>query len=298
MKNLLRYSLVTVLAAVLTIGPVSAAQWVDCGCEAYIDPCSDCCSDVVELVSPATECCGQATSATAPPAEAETVSPVPVRPETLEPAPEQPESEQLKPVQPESKPIEESAPAPAIVPESKPPVVVEPPVEQPVTPAQDDVEDLFDTPAETEAPITPSDPDPLDSLLTPEDEDPLPTVEESTPVEEVEQDDAEPVEEDDPLDDLFGKSDLPAVLTVGGGLQSNANRIWSDNTAKYHCEARLLGVVQGKVVLAQAGGKISRVALRRLSGADLDFVYQQVVAKREMLARQAEAEKLATAWSN
>ena len=224
-----------------------------------------------------------------------------------------------QPVQIEPKVTEDLAPLkesePSAMPKSKTPVTPVTPTEQPVVPELNVPNDLFETPPATDTsavqpepdpqPEMPAaeettvepEPDPLDSLFDPPASDPLPSAEEPAPAEETQKDDAEPAEEEDPLDDLFGEVGRPDVLSVPGGLRGSASRTWTDNTAKYHCEARLLGVEQGKIVLAQANGKISHVPLRRLSDRDLGFVYQQVVAQRDILARQAEAEQLASVWS-
>jgi hypothetical protein len=294
MQNILRCSLVVCLATFMTIGPVSAAQWMDCdwcspepdccsacGCDAYVPPCESCCSEEIEVVSAAADCCGEAVTQDAVPTAAEAEAPQPVQAE--------PEASE------DPAPVETGEPEPAVVPEAEAPVAVEVPAEQPTQPEQDDVKDLFDTPItppELETPAAQPEADLLDSPLTPPAIDPSPTIEESEPAEQ-----SEPAEEEDLLDDLFGKVIRPDTLSSAGGLQSDFPRTWTDNTANYQCEARLLGVSQGKIVLAKADGSISRVPLRRLSDRDLGFVYQQVVSKREMLARQAEAEQLASVWS-
>ena len=72
MQNILRYSLVTLLSTVLTVGPATAAHWMDCGCSSYepvsyptcgcetiVTSCGDCCTENIEIVSEANDCCGE-----------------------------------------------------------------------------------------------------------------------------------------------------------------------------------------------------------------------------------------------
>ena len=205
--------------------------------------------------------------------------PAPVEPSDLVPA-EVPRAEAPQPAQQPVEPVQKTTEEPIDSPVDTPPVV-----ESPITPSVEDPAVVDPAPAETEA-------EPIDNLFTPPATDTAPLEQEESPAEQ-----GEPAEESDPLDDLFSNANLPALLQKPGGLQSAFNRAWTDNTAKYHCQARLLGLSQGVVVLAQSNGKISHVPLRRLSDRDLNFVYQQVVAKREMLAQQGEAERLAAAWS-
>ena len=144
-----------------------------------------------------------------------------------------------------------------------------PPMEEPAEQPDDSFDELFSEPA------------PEESESTDETEEP-----------------AESDESDDLLDDLFGGIEVPAALLADGGLRSGNYRTWTDNTAKYHCQARLLGVAQGEIQIAKSDGKVKRVPLRRLSEPDLKFVYGQVVAYRELLALQGAGEKLASsAWS-
>ena len=113
---------------------------------------------------------------------------------------------------------------------------------------------------------------------------------------------------DDPLDDdpigedPFGEDfsmnqrDFPAVLREAGGLQSDADRTWTDNTSKFECEARLARVTAKNVVLLQSAGGELTVPFARLAKADLHFVRDQITALRVVRAHNAAAEKLAVAW--
>ena len=311
MLNILRHSLVTVLATVLTIGPVSAAQWMGCGCETPPEPIHYSPCGCEAYVEPCSSCCEESTVET-PTAKAETADPLPAPKQDPEP-----QSVQRQPTEPQPSPLEESDSEPAFEPDAGSTLPVQSPREQPAVLEPDSVKDLFDTPSEADAPITPTETDPIvgpstteaDELFLPVDDSaPVedPTAEDPTPedpagdepaIEEPAEDAAEPVEEEDPLEDIFGQTNRSAAQAASGGFPMSEFHTWTDNTAKFHCEARFLGVAQGKIVLAHADGRISRVPLRRLSGDDLSFVYQHVVAKREMLARQAEAEKLASVWS-
>jgi hypothetical protein len=316
MLTILRHALVTVLATVLTIGPVSAAQWIGCGCETPPEPIHDSPCGCEVYVAPCSSCCEESTVET-PTAETETADPIPAPKQDPEP-----QSVQRQPTEPQPSLLEESDPEPAVDPDASSTLPVQSPMEQSAVLEPDSVNDLFDTPSEADAPITPTETDPIVSPSTTEADELFLPVDDSAPVEDPDVEDptilepagdepagdgpaieepaddaAEPVEEVDPLDDLFGQANRSAAQAATGGFPMSEFHTWTDNTAKFHCEARFLGVAQGKIVLAHADGRISRVPLRRLSSDDLSFVYQHVVAKREMLARQAEAEKLASAWS-
>lgn len=302
MLNILRCSLVVVLATVMTISPALVAQTMGCGCSApepvscwgcgcdhSCDVCGSCSADAY-VVPTELACCGETVVHEAQPSDQDAYYP---------------EAEQAVPEPAtEAAPMDNHEPKPAVMPKAESPVTAETPAEQPAAPMEYHMNDLAAPPV-TDTPVaepkpevppveeTPAEPEsePLDDLFAPPAADPTPVEEESAPADEPKESEDEPAEESDSLDDLFGK------LNVPGGLESEAPRTWTDNTAKYHCEAKLLGVSQGKVVLAKVGGKISQVPLRRLSERDLSFVYQQVLAKRELLARRAETERVASVWS-
>ncbi len=102
--------------------------------------------------------------------------------------------------------------------------------------------------------------------------------------------------------DVFGAEARASFLEAGGlgirgGLESESNRVWTDQTATFRCEARLVDVSTKSVTLLKStGGKIL-IPLARLGMSDLQFVQQQVVALRVARSRDAAAEKLATAWA-
>ena len=128
----------------------------------------------------------------------------------------------------------------------------------------------------------------------------IPTPAEPTPAEPDPADSDEGLDPlgEDPFGDDFSMNlkDLPAVLQEAGGLQSVADRTWTDNTAKFECEARLVRVTAKNVVLLQStGGKLT-VPFSRLAKADLHFVHEQIAALRVVHAHNAAAEKLAVAW--
>jgi len=107
----------------------------------------------------------------------------------------------------------------------------------------------------------------------------------------------EPVEEPEEESDLFGTEERAPVLKIAGGLKSDTARVWSDSTATFRCEARLVDVSTKHVTLQKSTGVKILVPLSRLGGGDLEFVHEQVVALRVAQAQDAAAEKLAVAWA-
>lgn len=97
--------------------------------------------------------------------------------------------------------------------------------------------------------------------------------------------------------DFSNLEERPSVLADAGGLQSDADRTWTDDTATFQCQARLVHVTSKNVILRRASGAELRVPYARLGQADLQFVHQQVVALRVARSRYAAAEKLAVAWA-
>ena len=307
MRTAMRYLLVTFLSTILIPGPAAAQYWSDCGCH-EVEPaccsacgceavvtCDSCCSAAYMSEPVITSCGGEVAD------KVEAAEPVVAKPEQSPPEPAKTPASKEDP-----SPAEVSPPAAVAEPERTIPMTIDPVKEEPAVPAQPETSNLFDSPPAVATPsAAPQDVVPVQQPEQPETEvettesffdtpveDPAPSTDEPAPAEE-----SEPAEEDDPLDDLFSGLQMPAILSVAGGLDSRATRTWTDNTAKYQCEARLSGLSRGAVVLAQASGKISHVPLRRLSDNDLSFVYQQVVAKREFLAQLAEQEKLASVWT-
>ena len=109
------------------------------------------------------------------------------------------------------------------------------------------------------------------------------------------EEDSEPF---DPFDIVAtDTSEQRQVLSLDGGLHSERFRSWSDNTAQFSCDARLVKVTSSQIVLLCANGQQTGVALDRLAGSDLEFVRKQVSALRILRSREMAAEKLAVAWT-
>lgn len=165
--------------------------------------------------------------------------------------------------------------------------------DEPAAPAENAAADsLFDEPTPEPAPEEkqPAETDPLDSLFpaaieeSPE-EDPLAPAE-AEETEEPSSSEASKVE------DLFGQQELPLFHDA-----SQTTRQWTSRDARFGCEARLDRVTAKTVVLLKTDGKKVAVPFSRLSNSDLRFVHQQVVDHRELLAKRAAADLLASRWS-
>lgn len=134
--------------------------------------------------------------------------------------------------------------------------------------------DLFGEPVDTPA-DEPMDAPEEDDLFGGFDD----AVEDAAPMEEaVEEAPAE--EAGDDFDDLFGG--FGAILREPGGYDSSEMRTWVDNSGRFSCVARLLGVDGGSVRLLKQNGATSTVSLARLSGRDLEFVNRQALAQIEV----------------
>lgn len=162
-------------------------------------------------------------------------------------------------------------------------------------PADDGFDDMFGEPA-AEEPVeepaeTTEEDDAIGDLFGSE-----PTEEEPTETAPAEEESSDAAEEKDEIDDFFdfGAAEIRSQLQVAGGLQSDKLRQWTDNTARYHCQARLVGTAPGEIVLHKDNGKLKRVPLRRLSQHDLQFVYSQVAAQKELAAHQSATKTLAS----
>jgi hypothetical protein len=81
------------------------------------------------------------------------------------------------------------------------------------------------------------------------------------------------------------------VLREDGGLASEANRVWVDNTGHYTTRGRLVAFLDGHVRLLKDNGRTSTVPLARLSENDLEFVNRQASAQKD--ARAIETAKKA-----
>jgi len=168
------------------------------------------------------------------------------------------------------------------------------PVEEPETHSLDD---LLESTKPTE-PVEPSEPDSspeeaASEAISSEQEQQEPTEE---PTEEAPKEEKEKKELS--FEDLFSSQKQVPVLGEPGGLASEQLRLWSDNTGRFGCQARLLRVTTQEVVLQKASGKEKQVALSRLSSADLQFVHRQVIAQRRQLESHHVIEMLATAWAD
>lgn len=195
--------------------------------------------------------------------------------------------------------------------------------------AADDTDDIFGEPPTTDPSETPSatsQPEPVEpAAVEPPAEEPVsegPVPEDSAPDEsssesedDVEQifgptdsatdepNEEEPAEkEEEPFDpfsiNFQDISEQVSILSAAGGLRSDSDRTWTDNTAAFGCEARLVHVTAKSVVLLRSNGNQLTVPLARLSNADLHFVQQQIIALRLVRAQEATANKLAASWSH
>ncbi len=152
------------------------------------------------------------------------------------------------------------------------------------------VDDLFDEPTTTDGPLTEVDlQDDLFSPTTDKTDAPADTAPEGSGSKENSEEEVPPT-----LDELFGKQ---PVLGEPGGLASRTVRWWTDDGARFRCEARLQQVTAQAVVLVKNDGKRVAVPFSRLCDDDLQFVHQQVLAQQELLAQRAAAEQLASLWS-
>ena len=218
----------------------------------------------------------------------------------------------------------EEAPTPAPTPESTPAAdpstddlfeePIAPPVEKEDTPRvpeaqpqpQPEVEDLFGPlePTEaadfTEAPGTSNPEAEVEEVKEiPETQVPAPQEPATTEPVPTEPDPEDSEKGSDPFgeDWTTGVEDETSVLEEAGGLQSRTERTWTDNSASFQCEARLLRVTAKNVVLRQSTGTERIVPLARLANVDLLFIRKQITALRVVRARDAEAEKLlAVVW--
>ncbi len=86
--------------------------------------------------------------------------------------------------------------------------------------------------------------------------------------------------------DPFGKS--AAILHENGGLASENDRDWVDNTGHYSTRARLVAFPEGHVRLLKENGRTTTVPLARLSQADLEFVNRQASDQQALQIAEAE----------
>lgn len=182
------------------------------------------------------------------------------------------------------------------------------PVEETTTEPTDDFDSMFDEAEETDStPVeeTTSEPeeDSFDDMFSEpaesaDNSEATKPAEEATDTEQPAEEPAKADESEDTFEDLFGVSEIPAPLLASGGLHSKDSRRWTDNTGRYHCEARLVSLARGEIVIEKVSGTLKRVSLKRLSENDVQFVYSQVVAQRQFLAKRGLAKKLASLWTD
>ncbi|TWU25752.1 SHD1 domain-containing protein [Bythopirellula polymerisocia] len=143
-----------------------------------------------------------------------------------------------------------------------------------------------------------------------------PEASELVPVEESNQ---EPENKSDSFEDLFGPVDgepepkeeakpepfdpfsqegLPPKISSDKDLASTESRVWTDSSAEFSCEARLVSLTSKLVLLQSVTGNRISIHLSRLSDADLTFLQEYVHAQRMVLARESLAAQLASSWSH
>jgi len=294
MWNISRTLLVGLLITGMTVNPASADHWLH-----SMDCLSPCQPPVIEICPPVScclpmDCChehavddfGSPYLAPAPSGSPEQELIPPMAVTVPEQDADQPESSIVNRPTLEADDIETPAVSEAIV---EPEPDLDSQFDAPTTPDpmpeesfSDDApaDDLFDEPAAAED--TPAEVDPLDELLPSSEE------EMEVPTDPILEDSDET--EDPSFDDLFGQP----VLSEPGGLASRAVRQWTDDGARFRCEARLQQVTAKTVVLIKNNGKRIAVYFSRLSDDDLQFVRRQVVAHRELLAQRAAVDLLAS----
>lgn len=305
---------------------VECCQPVEC-CESTVvyEPQVSCCGESDQSTESApTEMSKPATPGPVPteaPAQEDLVPPVAseddsgsILDQPTEAVTEEPATTPPQVAVPDPTPVEESPVEVVAEPESEVDSLFDAPAEttpEPMPeeqPAESNVADLFDEPATTvEEPSESIVPESFDEQPT---EDPAeglfpPSSEEEAPAEEAPAEEApaetqqEGSDESDSseapsLDDLFGDFHPEPVLNQPGGLASHDVRQWTDNTSQYRCQARLLQVTSQKVLLMKDNGKRIAVSFSRLSDKDLGFVKRQATAHRDLLARKAAQNKLAS----
>ncbi len=81
--------------------------------------------------------------------------------------------------------------------------------------------------------------------------------------------------------DPFSRNELPALEIV---FADTALRSWSNRQAIEHCQAKLVSVTTEGVFVVQASGELVEIGFAELSDADLNFVRNQILAQRDLLA--------------
>jgi hypothetical protein len=198
-----------------------------------------------------------------------------------EPPAAEPPAEPAAPAKPDAEVddlFKETQPAPA-APAPAPgeqPAAPAAPAEQPAAPAEqppaegekpkDTVDDLFKETSEAK-PAAGSEAAPASEPAAPSAEPAAPAAE-PAPAPAADQP-QEPSKEK--VEDLFNEP-APKDDKSTQSVSPNAMRLWTDNTGKYHVNARLVMVSQTHVRLLKDTGKYTTVPVQRLSLADLAFV--------------------------
>jgi hypothetical protein len=157
---------------------------------------------------------------------------------------------------------------------------------EPSRPAEDTTESS-DAETQSDSNQTPPAEDPLDDLFAPPSPATDPAVE---PESKPDQPDGEETDRYDP----FSQQELPTELRVPGGLASHEFRNWSNRTASFHCDARLVRLTTDGVFLAEPSGGWVAMSFSQLSDADLSFVRAQIRAQRMVLANSNPATQIAS----
>lgn len=191
-------------------------------------------------------------------------------------------------------PIPSPAPAPDAIspPPLNTPAIAEMPTPPAESPAAADVTPQLPEPAPVEAaprytappaetsPAEPTTPAPAADELFPEPTEP------SAPAED-------PASTTPEYDSLFPPSSANEVLTQPGGWASDVSRPWIDAGGQRIVAGRITEVTASGIVSAGNDGKSRAVRYVSLSDADLNFVRQQIAARRAQLAGQAADARLA-----
>lgn len=116
--------------------------------------------------------------------------------------------------------------------------------------------------------------DPLDDLFSP-----AKSTDEPAPKQEDETKEEKPAESE--TFDPFSHNELPTLEIV---LADAELRSWSDRQAVEHCQAKLVSVTTEGIFVTKASGEMLELSFAELSDSDLNFVHNQVLAQRDLLA--------------
>jgi hypothetical protein len=171
-----------------------------------------------------------------------------------------------------------------------------PATDQPATPESPPADDAsrYSTPP-TEEPTTPPT-DPYEGLFPPdaaEAESETPAAE--TPSTESPATEGAPAAEEPrtpEYDELFPPSSATRVLSAPGGWTSDAPRLWKDADGRVLAIGRITGVTAQQLVLARDDGAEQAFPYAALSNADLQYLREQVSARRAELTSPADRDRL------